>query len=400
MPETTYKWSIFNYIVTKDKERVLVYNTYSLYYRWIYNEDFEFLTTHNELNFEGIDDILIKEGYVIESDIDEIERLKVEAREHRKKDYLFLVIYTTMACNYRCSYCFEGDRLCNEHLTTEKADEIIAFAKRYCEHTGLKRIYIKWFGGEPLLNRGVITQITNTLNDAGYTIRAKMYTNGRLLTKEIATELKELRVDDIYIPIDGLEKDYVRLKNCKKEDYRAVLKNIKDCENITNIHVLVNITESNKNGIKELIRIIRDEYKIQASVRFNRVMSKSDMIDIKEYYEMVQWLDKGKPKTIDRCAGCEALCDHYAVINTSGDIYRCEHITNIEKYKVGNISNANIDELVQNKTEWNTDKIIDDCKRCQLLPICMGDCHTSNHIFGYKCIEELLKRFIYNAIVR
>ena len=135
----------------------------------------------------------------------------------------------------------------------------------------------------------------------------------RLLTKEIATELKELRVDDIYIPIDGLEKDYVRLKNCKKEDYRAVLKNIKDCENITNIHVLVNITESNKNGIKELIRIIRDEYKIQASVRFNRVMSKSDMIDIKEYYEMVQWLDKGKPKTIDRCAGCEALCDHYVM---------------------------------------------------------------------------------------
>ena len=48
MPETTYKWSIFNYIVTKDKERVLVYNTYSLYYRWIYNEDFEFSVENGE----------------------------------------------------------------------------------------------------------------------------------------------------------------------------------------------------------------------------------------------------------------------------------------------------------------------------------------------------------------
>ncbi len=216
MSETTYKWSRFNHIVTKDIERVLVYNTYSLYYRWIYNEDFEFLTTHDELNFESIDDILIKEGYVVESDIDEIERLKAEAREYSNNDYLYLVIYTTMACNYRCTYCFEGDRLCNEHLTLEKSDKIIDFAKRYCEKAGLNKIAIKWFGGEPLLNQEPIVYITDKLNELGYTVRARMYTNGRFLTKEVATKLKELRVDNILIPIDGLEKDYIRLKNCSK----------------------------------------------------------------------------------------------------------------------------------------------------------------------------------------
>jgi uncharacterized protein len=396
-----YKWSKFNYIVTHTESDICILNTYTQNYRWFTLDEYDEIIQTIEHNDEVIDKTLITDGFVIESDINEIERIKEEAREHRKKDYLFLVIYTTMACNYRCSYCFEGDRLCNEHLTTEKADEIIEFAKRYCEHTGLKRIYIKWFGGEPLLNRSVITQITNALNDAGYTVRAKMYTNGRLLTKEIATELKELRVDDIYIPIDGLEKDYVRLKNCKKEDYRAVLKNIKDCEDIINIHILVNVTESNKKGIKNLIKIIRDKYKMQVDIQFNRVMSKLDKIDIMEYYELNEWLNAGKSKiTKRRYTSCEAQYDYYAVINTNGDIYRCEHLTNIEKYKVGNINSTDIDELIKNETEWNTDKIIDDCKKCQLLPICMGDCHTNKCIYGYECKEKALKGFIYNVIVR
>lgn len=399
MPETTYKWSRFNHIVTKDKERILVYNTYSLYYRWIYNEDFEFLTTHDELNFESIDDILIKEGYVVESDIDEIERLKAEAREYSNNDYLYLVIYTTMACNYRCTYCFEGDRLCNEHLILEKSDEIIDFAKRYCEQADLNKIAIKWFGGEPLLNQEPIEYITNKLNELGYTVRARMYTNGRLLTKEVAAKLKELRVDNILIPIDGLEKDYVKLKNCSKEDYYTVLKNIKECEDIVNITLLLNVTDTNKNGIQKLIKLLHSKYGIKSKFRLNRIKHSNTSISTSDYYDLckkISLLDEVIPR---QKIGCEAQYRNYVVINTNGDIFKCEHIINIEKYKVGNIKDVDIEQLMTNNTEWNTDRVIDECKDCKLLPICMNGCHTNHNIHKHECNYEFLCKMIYDRII-
>ncbi|MBR1641839.1 MAG: radical SAM protein [Butyrivibrio sp.] len=400
MSETTYKWSRFNHIVTKDKERVLVYNTYSLYYRWIYNDDFEYLTTHTELNFENLDDMLIKEGYVVESDIDEIERLKAEAREYSNNDYLYLVIYTTMACNYRCSYCFEGDRLCNEHLTTEKADEIISFAKRYCEQAGLNKIAIKWFGGEPLLNQEPIVYITDKLNELGYTVRARIYTNGRLLTKEVATKLKELRVDNILIPIDGLEKDYVRLKNCSKEDYYTVLKNIKECEDIVNITLLLNVTDTNKSGIQKLIKLLHSKYGIKSKYRLNRIKHSNTSISNSDYYELCKktsLLDEVIPR---QKIGCEAQYRNYVVINTKGDIFKCEHIINIEKYKVGNIKDVDIEQLMTNNTEWNTDRVIDECKDCKLLPLCMNHCHTNNNIHKHECNYKFLCKMIHDRTTK
>jgi hypothetical protein len=63
-----------------------------------------------------------------------------------------------------------------------------------------------------------------------------MYTNGRLLTKEIAFELMELGVNkSVVITLDGLAQTYSKLKQCTEKDFYTVLENIQAVKDILDI---------------------------------------------------------------------------------------------------------------------------------------------------------------------
>jgi len=105
----------------------------------------------------------------------------------------YLELQITDACNLQCRHCYVSGNSGKE-LSPRQAGDILA---EFEEMQGL-RVMIT--GGEPLLHTR-FAEINEMLPD--FSLRKVLFTNGVLLKKEL---LKSLKVDEIQISIDGLEK--------------------------------------------------------------------------------------------------------------------------------------------------------------------------------------------------
>lgn len=117
------------------------------------------------------------------------------------------VIFTTTACNAACTYCFEKGY---EAITM--SDETADDVARYIEKTRDKNqtIRLKWFGGEPLVNKAVIDRICGKLKADGVKYESSITTNGSLLSKCSDKELIDLwHIKDIQLTFDALDRKSV-----------------------------------------------------------------------------------------------------------------------------------------------------------------------------------------------
>ena len=69
-----------------------------------------------------------------------------------------LTICPTMGCNFDCPYCFENHRA--GKMSREVQDDVVALAERMLEASGVRRLAVTWFGGEPLLFPDVIESLS------------------------------------------------------------------------------------------------------------------------------------------------------------------------------------------------------------------------------------------------
>lgn len=99
----------------------------------------------------------------------------------------------TERCNLKCIHCYEGGRVTPE-LSTE---EVLKIADKL-EEAGRPLTFVS--GGEPLL-RDDIMMLLGRLKDLG--IRVILSTNGTLVDEEVASQLADLGVDNVAIPLYG-----------------------------------------------------------------------------------------------------------------------------------------------------------------------------------------------------
>jgi uncharacterized protein len=118
---------------------------------------------------------------------------------------LHLILMPTEACNFRCVYCYEDFKYRRmEPWVVEAVRRWIA-----SRAPGLRSLHLSWFGGEPLLARGVIRTLmgdARALQVGSYpdlAVTSNATTNGYLLTPAVLTELVDLGVDGYQISFDG-----------------------------------------------------------------------------------------------------------------------------------------------------------------------------------------------------
>lgn len=104
----------------------------------------------------------------------------------------FMVISPTMRCNLRCKGCYAGDYDTSNDLTFEEIDRILTEAKE------LGMYFFTISGGE-VFTRKDIFDIWAKHDDAYFNV----YTNGTLITKEVAKRLAELGNVAPMISIEG-----------------------------------------------------------------------------------------------------------------------------------------------------------------------------------------------------
>ena len=177
--------------------------------------------------------------------------------EKRPKGITGYTILTTTDCNANCFYCYEKGRR-RIPMTGSTAQKVADFILR---NSPGEKVHIRWFGGEPLYNKEVISLICGLLRDAKADYRSSMVSNGYLFDDETIAEAVSLwNLKKVQITLDGTEEVYNRSKafiHAEGSPYRRVLENIhRLLQAGVRVNVRLNIDRHNADDLFDLVDIL------------------------------------------------------------------------------------------------------------------------------------------------
>ena len=102
-----YKQSIFNSVIQISNDRYLIYNAMTDKYCFLNKGQLRLYHLYNENSDSKLFEQLLREGFIVQSDADEITALISNLNSiDSNKEILQLIINPTMDCNLRCWYCY------------------------------------------------------------------------------------------------------------------------------------------------------------------------------------------------------------------------------------------------------------------------------------------------------
>lgn len=352
-------------------------------------------------------DNMLQAGYLIDDDHDELKALQFfNFNKKFNDDKLYITIAPTLACNFACPYCYETAK--PGIMTQEVQDKTIEFIRKNLKNK--KHLIVLWFGGEPLLAKDVIYNLSSRMismcEEMDINYSATMVSNSYLLDEETAINLKKFRIGRVQVTIDGPEKTHNlrrKLKNSNEPTFHKILRNICNLKKVgIPIVIRINVDKTNVHSVNELIDVLetydlKDQY---AYLGYTRSYDEScptkmssDCLDLSEYGTLsatfAELLAKrGFDNIIKstypsvKAIHCSANALNSFIIAPTGDLYKCENIIGDINHCIGNIftsCNENhvenvkhkmngIDWLLYSPFEYNK------CRECNILPICMGGC--------------------------
>ena len=133
-------------------------------------QDYQYLVSH----LDEIESLSQKEEYgelisklkmghfLLDDQVDEIAQLELKNRLARfDTSVLGLIVAPTLACNFKCEYCFEEVK--KGHMSPETVDALVSFVREKAQ--ALKTFSCTWYGGEPLLRMDLIEKLSAAFID-------------------------------------------------------------------------------------------------------------------------------------------------------------------------------------------------------------------------------------------
>ena len=311
-----------------------------------------------------------------------------------------LSIWVTKTCNMACSYCYE-EGLIREDTGVCEIDYIektIEFINTMCYTTASKKIFIKFFGGEPLIKFPFIkkfVEIANEKIDDKITPFYSITTNGTLMTDDMLIWLKKNNVE-CALSIDGDEEIYSinrRYKNRSSawRDVDDLIPRLFDAS----LKLSARVTYNSKTVSKLSSSC---EYLINRGFTVLKV--------VPDYFDS-EWSDKsleileGQLREIDKirnirknayinldddelfigrrgCAGGYSMFS----IDLGGNVYPCTYVMDDKQFLLGNIENVSeIEPRYTDGTSLNRE----DCVGCRYFKCCKSaSCLYGNYkMTGY-----------------
>ncbi len=183
-----------------------------------------------------------------------------------RNDSLNLILLPTERCNFRCTYCYE------DFSIGRMSPETIQGVKRLIDRRldGLHALSVSWFGGEPLLARAVIEDISEhivraTADRPDLHYEGDMTTNGYLLDLSTVERLAGLGIRLFQISLDGPEPfhDRTRVRADGKGSFRQIWQNllaIRDGTVPVNVLLRIHLTPENLPVMPEFLVQIRETF--------------------------------------------------------------------------------------------------------------------------------------------
>jgi uncharacterized protein len=403
------------YIIYNALENTLVRDDDCKVQRFISHCNGEIQFNSDYISEEDFND-LVSSGIIVSNDIDEkkiaieINRKKLE-KLHKRNDVLSLVITPTLLCNFKCYYCFESvkTRKDEEILSMNVQNDIINFISKSITKNSIKEVYIKWYGGEPLIQQRIIFSMQEKINTIcqlyDIKLRSDIVTNGILLTPEISELLYAHGIRSVQVTIDGPETIHNKRRIYPADptnNYKIILDNLLKANGNIRFNIRINIDKTNKDLIFSLIDdLIKRKiwpYKKNVSIYLAQVISNdrkvglsneefADFDDRVRYYLMNKYneitqTNNAKLRFHYPTYGGDVRCGYGMfrdtwVISYNGDLFRCwesvgkkEHIVGTVKDLLEDFGQSIFEKLkVDNQTfeRWG-------CFECKYFPICASNC--------------------------
>lgn len=396
------KLSNYNHFIEWDNKLYLIFNARNAALLKVNKKNFSLLQIEknkdlNDIVEEFSPEVLkqLKDNeIIIPKDTDEILQIKIEATMKRfANNSISLTIAPTLDCNFACRYCYEKHR--SIYMTKSIQQKVLSFIELYLKD--IKYLDIVWYGGEPLLAKDVVFNLTKEICSLAdkYKVNTQfsMITNGYLLTKNVANHMHTLGIDSVQVTIDGPPDIHNSRRPLKGGNgtFDTIIDNLKNCETlIPNLSIRINVDHNNMSQLPILEDILYNQgisnfanlaYSPVDAISENNKKYEPNCLTMQEFSNvyleyLIKELKKGNYDIFvpPMGSGCGAIASNSWVIAPDGYLYKCWCDIGYEEKRVGHISDPN--KLNSNYYNWLSFDIFKfaECKKCSILPLCMGAC--------------------------
>jgi uncharacterized protein len=359
------------------------------------------------------------------------ERVEILGRfdeANRRSKKFTAIVVLNLDCNLACGYCFEEGVRGKHKMSAETIDLLVEWIER--EHLAFgRKVSIEFYGGEPLLSmdliRSIASRLKKTSNENGLPFEFHLVTNGTLLTRPDALELKSFGMKEVLITLDGPKDIHDRCRpfvSGKGSSFDVIIRNIQDITDITAVQIGGNFTRENYREFPRLldhllaVGITPDKLK---SVRFSQVTGRIGDGAIPDYssacnctdeewlceatvYLREEILKRGFPTPKPGPAGCMVEFANDIVVNVDGTIYKCPVFVGREGFSIGNLQSGIVDGCCPYGPDvWKREECLD----CSYLPMCFGGCRfmkflRDGDIDGPDCWKSFLDATLERCILQ
>lgn len=181
-----------------------------------------------------------------------------EIKENR--DHTTITINITEQCNFSCPYCYQNDYESLHTISEEIINMVIIYVNDIIKK-GVKKLYIYFFGGEPLLYKDKIYIIKKRLDNIERLSNVKIVygigTNGFLLDKAFVSHFDKINID-ITLTLPNDHKKMRPLKGGNIDTFQVTFANLKELSRLSNVslHIAYNVHHENINHFELFLKMI------------------------------------------------------------------------------------------------------------------------------------------------
>lgn len=378
---------------------------------------------------------LEKDGKLFSKDIYENKAFDLKNRHTEIKALCLHIAHT---CNLTCDYCFASQgNFCGERalMSFDVGKRAIDFL---VEHSGTrKNLEVDFFGGEPLMNFGVVKQIVayarSIEKEHNKNFRFTLTTNGMLIDDDVI-DFANRECHNVVLSLDGRREVHDRLRKTAggAGSYDIIVPKFQKLvekrggkgyyirgtfthnnPDFTNdlFHMLdLGFTELSMEPVvcapndpyaltDEDIEIVCRQYEILAEEMIKREKQGKGFTF---YHYMIDLT--GGPCIYKRISGCGSGTEYFAV-TPWGELFPCHQFVGDEAYSMGDIWKGVINAEKQEQFKLCNAYAREECRDCWAKLYCSGGCaanayHAAGSISGvYEQGCKLFKKRMECAIM-
>ncbi len=426
------KQSRFNVLVVPKEApgQAILYNTFHDHRLILENRNravedyFNKIDRHESLSAEEqkLSEMFAELGVLVDDDVDEKKLFDnwYDSKIQNPEGMLNLVVVTTMACNLRCSYCYEKNQLDNsKNMTRETAEQFVEWTKKQIRARPIETLDIVYFGGEPLMNKNIVFYMSEELKkfclSFGIEYNGKMVSNGVLMTPEVSKELRRVGIHKVKVTLDGDKSshDTSRVSSSGRGSFDAIWYNLQHAnddliENERPMRFMIggNFLERTYQGFMPLLDQL-------ANANFKDFIDEINLKPVQEFTsdfmeelssnpcDLICYSEKNTGRMIElrkelAARGLPAIdnlnfgpCDFYRgdayTVGMHGGLHPCIAFADNESCSIGTVwEDKPTPKHAEKQEEWKQTKPwTADCYDCKFLPVCVGGCRATAYSNGF-----------------